>query len=98
MYISGVRMVTISRENDLVGYNDVDIVDDAGDEMTVGKGDVAADEEAGVVVVAAPLAAVPLPLLPHVGSGDTEVAVEAAAATVGPLLLPTPPPPPAVDL
>lgn len=57
--MSGVRMVTISRENDLlVGYNDVDIVDD-GDEMTVGNGDVAADEEAGVVVAAAAAAALP---------------------------------------
>lgn len=46
--MSGVRIVTISRENGFDGYNDVDIVDD-GDEMTVGKGEVAADDEAGVV-------------------------------------------------
>lgn len=67
MYISGVRIVTISRENGLAGNSDVDIVDD-GDEMTVGKGEVAADDEAGVVDDVAVADAVPVAeLVPCVG-------------------------------
>lgn len=41
MYINGVRIVTISRENGFEEYKDVDIDDDG--EIIGGNGDVVAD-------------------------------------------------------
>ena len=43
MYIRGVRIVTISRENGFEGYSDVDIVDEG--EINGGNGDDATDDD-----------------------------------------------------